>query len=284
MLSSVLASLMLLTMPVQPADTVIPVEPGTRLELVNLTGNVDVQVWDRDAVAIAVDRGLRDVASITRSLSVIRVRTAAGRAVPRAVDFSVTVPAWMPVRVNGMNSHVTLDGTEADVTVETVRGDIRLTGGNGRVTLRSVQGSIDVRDSRGRIDLYTVNDRIRVSGAAGDLNVETVTGSITLERIESGHVDASTVTGSLIYDGAIRDGGRYQFTTHNGSVTLRIPAGTSATVSVATMNGRFESDFPVTLAPGQVSSRFEFSIGTGSARIDLQSFNGSIRLARRGET
>ncbi|HLU25111.1 MAG TPA: DUF4097 family beta strand repeat-containing protein [Longimicrobiales bacterium] len=282
MLSTFLASLVLLAVPVQPTDTVIPVERGSRLEVVNHNGNVDVRVWDRDVVAIAGDRELGDVASITRAPSVIRVRIAGRQGPPRRARLSVTVPAWMPIRVNGMNTNITLDGSDADVSVETTNGDIRVTGGNGHVLLRTVQGAIEVRDSRGRLDVYNVNGGIRVFGATGDLTVETVNGSVTLEGIESDHVDATALNGKVTYDGTIRDGGRYLLSTHNGSIAMHIPEGANATVNVASMFGRFESDYPLTLAPGQSSGRMEFTLGTGSAHIELQTFNGTIRIARRG--
>jgi hypothetical protein len=85
----------------------------------------------------------------------------------------------------------------------------------------------------------------------------------------------------MVYDGTIRPGGRYRLATHNGDVTIGIPAGTDARVSVSTFQGDFESDFPVTLTERR-GKRFEFTLGKGSAAIDLESFQGTIRLSRPG--
>jgi hypothetical protein len=53
----------------------------------------------------------------------------------------------------------------------------------------------------------------------------------------------------------------------------------SATVSVATFSGGFESDFPVTLREVLGGGRnFQFTLGDGAARIELESFAGQIRL------
>lgn len=53
---------------------------------------------------------------------------------------------------------------------------------------------------------------------------------------------------------------------------------------VRTFQGDFDSDFAIQLPEGQSarsgSKRFNFTLGTGAARIELQSFNGDIFLAR----
>jgi hypothetical protein len=53
---------------------------------------------------------------------------------------------------------------------------------------------------------------------------------------------------------------------------------------VRTFQGDFSADFPIQLPDGQTarsgSKRFNFTLGSGSARIEVQSFNGDIHLAR----
>ncbi len=55
-----------------------------------------------------------------------------------------------------------------------------------------------------------------------------------------------------------------------------------------TFQGDFAADFPVQLPEGQNarsgSKRFNFTLGSGSARIELQSFGGDIVLARKAIT
>ena len=56
----------------------------------------------------------------------------------------------------------------------------------------------------------------------------------------------------------------------------------SATVSVSTFNGEFESDFPVPLKETRKGKRFSFTLGGGSAQVSLESFQGTVRLVRPG--
>jgi DUF4097 and DUF4098 domain-containing protein YvlB len=106
-----------------------------------------------------------------------------------------------------------------------------------------------------------------------------VNGEIRLERITSPSVEGATVNGEIVYDGTIQDNGRYWFNTHNGDLVVSVPRNANVTVSVSTFNGEFESDFPVTLT-GTRGKRFNFTLGGGSARLELESFGGTIRLVR----
>jgi len=90
------------------------------------------------------------------------------------------------------------------------------------------------------------------------------------------------VSGDVTYEGSIKDGSHYRFATHNGDVTVAIPDKANVTVSVATFNGDFDSSFPVSVT-NTTKHRFTFTIGSGNARLELETFNGDIRLRRPGQ-
>jgi len=87
----------------------------------------------------------------------------------------------------------------------------------------------------------------------------------------------------VTYDGALKDAGSYRFSTHNGEIAVTVPERANATVSVATYNGEFSSSFPVQLKETRRGKRFNFTIGNGGARVELESFQGEIRLRRPGD-
>lgn len=265
----------------QAADTVVAVERGDRLEVDNFRGEVVVGVWDRDAVGVRADLSGRQTLEVVRTGSAVRVRPRSGVGGPRAADFEIWVPRWMNVRVQGNQVDVSVRGAEAEVSVETIGGDIHVEGGSGLLNLRSIQGEVVVRNARGRIDVVTVNDDISLSGINGDVHVETTNGDVALERIRSNAVRATTVNGDITYDGSIADGGSYVFSTHNGDLTTMVSTDVSATVSVSTHNGAFRSDIPVRLTGTSLSRQFTFTLGSGGARLELESFNGEIVLRRR---
>jgi DUF4097 and DUF4098 domain-containing protein YvlB len=264
-------------------DQTVDVKKGVRLEVHTFTGDVNIKVWNRDAVRIEADHSDRQTVEIRPGEQSLVVRGQSRIGPMSSIDYTITVPAWMAVNVSGMGTDVVLDGVGADVNVETTRGDIHLRGGSGFISVKSVQGSITIERAKGRIEAQTVNDNVHVSDTAGDLTVGTTNGSIVLERIDTGNLDASTVNGMIAFDGSIHDKGSYRLTTHNGAVSMAIPDKVNATLRVRTYGGSFRSTFPLKLDDQDRQNRFTLTLGDGSARIELESFNGSIALRRPGE-
>jgi hypothetical protein len=261
------------------ADTVIRVEAGTRLDVDNFRGEVVVRSWGRDEVQVEAEMDGRDVLDVVRTGSVLRVR-------PRRTgggddaDIQISVPRWMDVRVEGNQVDVEISGTRGEISVETIGGDVSVEGGVGLISLRSIQGEIHLRGARGRVEAVSVNEEVSLEDVEGDIYVETTNGDISLENVRSESTRATTVNGDITYDGSIRGNGHYVFATHNGDLTVTVPENANATVSVSTYHGEFESDFPVRLTGTTRDRQFNFTLGSGSARIELESFNGEIMLRR----
>ena len=280
MLIPAMVAALALGAPQAAQDTVVPVERGTRLHVENHRGEVLVNTWSRDAVRVnAVDLGDRQRLAVSRSGSVLRVRPDGSRG-PQDADLEISIPAWMDVRVEGNQLDVGVRGGEGEISIETVGGDVVVEGGAGLVSVRTIQGEVSVRGARGRIEAISVNEDVTLDDIGGDLYVETTNGDITLRGIRSTSARATTVNGDIGYDGTIRDGGRYVFATHNGDIGVTVARETNATVTVSTYHGEFESDFPVRLTGATRDRQFTFTLGSGSARLELESFNGEIRLRR----
>ena len=141
-----------------------------------------------------------------------------------SVDFRVSLPAGVNVRVATVNGDAEVQGATAEVEASTVNGEVRASSTGGPVRANTVNG--DVRASMG-------------AAGTGDLSYSTVNGSIELELPASfdADVDLSTVNGSFRTDfpmtlqgrmsprrlsGKIGNGGReLRARTVNGSIELR---------------------------------------------------------------
>lgn len=263
-------------------DTTVTVKPDTRLVVENFGGSVTVSTWARNAVHIEAEHSTRATVDIENTENTLEIRSSGRYGPPRATDYTITMPKGMELRVNGVYTDVTVDGSEGEVRAQTVKGDISLRGGRGFVSLRSVQGGVRVRGARGRIEVSSVNEGVDAADVEGEFQAETVNGDITLSGITSSMVEASTVNGDICYQGAIAKDGHYRFATHNGDISLGLPDDASATVAVSTFQGDFESVFKTRLTDTG-GKRFSFTLGSGSAEIALESFQGTIRLRHAGE-
>ena len=266
-------------------DQTVDVAKGTRLVVSNNAGEVVVRSWDREQVRVVASHPERVSVDVTTTDNTMRVRARSARGPSTLVDYQITVPRWMPVNLSGTYLESTIEGTTAEVTVESVHGNIRVVGGSGNVNLRSVEGVITVDKATGKLQATTINEGIRLTNISGDVSAETTNGDIVIENAQTTSLDVSTVNGDVTFNGTMRDGGAYRLTTHGGDLRVGLGGAPNATVFVRTFQGDFTADFPIQLPEGQSaregSKRFNFTIGSGSARIELQSFNGDIIVARK---
>lgn len=264
------------------ADTTFAVRADARLELRDLRGSIQVEAWDEPRIRVRADYGSRDRLRIEDRGGVITVRTERERGRSIVVDYRITVPRRMAVTLGGQEADVQVAGTQGELRIDLIEGNVVLRE-IGAANVSTVDGDITVTGAVGALRINTTDGEVTLTSIRGDIFANTLDGDITLDRIEAAQVQASTVDGDVYYDGAIRDGGQYRLSTHDGDVTLVVPRAMNATVSVATFDGDFESTFPVQLRPRNQHGgyRFSFTIGSGSAQVELESFDGAIRLRDR---
>jgi hypothetical protein len=263
-------------------DTTIVVRPGVSLEIENFGGAIAIKTWDRDAIKIAADHSLRDKIVIVRTGSAIRLKVKSRRWVPASVRYRIVAPRWMKLELSGVNTDISIEDSRGEVRAETVQGDITLKDTQGFASLSSVQGAVVAQGVRGRVEASSVNQAIHLTNVVGTIFAESVNGGIMIDNVQSDSVEASTVNGPVTFEGKVADTGYYRFATHNGCIDVAMPEHSNATLSLSTFSGGIDSSFPVSLKKIQ-SKRFQTTIGKGSARIELESFQGTIYLRRPGE-
>jgi DUF4097 and DUF4098 domain-containing protein YvlB len=264
-------------------DKSLDVTRGTRLTLESLAGTVTIRAWDKDAVRVQAQHAPATSVSIRNTRSNVSVESESTMGEASRVDYEINVPRWMPVSVEVTYDDITIEGTESDVAAETVRGHITIKGGAGAVRAESVEGRVVVEGAKGRVTVSSVNDLIRIDGVVGEISADTTNGAVTLTRVQSSMVNATTVNGSITYAGTIADDGHYALATHNGDIIVSIPALSNVTFDVRTYNGSFTSDLAVKGSPpARRGARGLYTLGTGSAQMELESFGGSIKVRDGG--
>jgi hypothetical protein len=218
--------------------------------------------------------------------------------------FSKTYPASRNVRINLMNRSgtVTVEGwNRSEVQVQAY-----LETPAAAINPQLVDGTIFinmVKDNYGRGDVGSVNFTIRVPFNAmvdietkiGNLNVSNVGGSlvrakissdgdITLTNISAQFVVAENGIGNIFFDGEIRAGGSYRFTSMSGDINLRVPFNSSfklVATAPSTRNinlGSFAGGDLRFVGDGRrVTGRF----GDGSSSLTVTNQRGSIAFIRR---
>jgi hypothetical protein len=261
-------------------DRTVDVQPGTRLQLDNHFGDVTIRTWDRSAVRVQGSHPIGTTIDVQSGGSLLQIDADRPGGPTNPVTYTLTVPADMPIEVEVIQGDVDVAGTRAGMDIQSVHGSITVVGGADMVAVESVQGMIKVTGARGRVNATSVNQGIELTDIRGDVQAEAVNGPIHMRGIDAGRVSAETVNGSVSYEGSIRNDGWYRFSTHNGGIDLTIPSSAGATFTASTFNGTLHTAFPVTLHEAKEGKEFTFTLGSGGARIELESFNGTMTIRR----
>ena len=220
-----------------------PLAAGGSVALSNMNGDVDIVAWDRDEVQIVAEKFARDEERLARiSIDVdarpdrITIKTKypqserswfVGKANrnPGGVRYTLRVPARL--------AHLKVDVMNSAVTVEGVRGDVKIATMNGRIEATGLAGDAELDSMNGRIFASFVTVR-----HGQQIKLDTMNGSCTVEvpRDAGAAVRASTMNGRVRAElpitverssrrslrGTLGDGGaRITLESMNGSLTLR---------------------------------------------------------------
>lgn len=167
-----------------------------------------------------------------------------------------------------------------NLTIQGSNGNIWVAKGCGEVDVQGNNSDIEVSDASGEVYAKTANGRIRVNGAAKATTVETVNGSI-FATVVGGELKATTANGNIMTTLAGQEVASCDLTAMNGGITLLLSGEPSAEVNATTGRGVVNTDLAVSAAPG-ASKRRELRgrIGDGDTRVNLNSLNGNISIAR----
>jgi len=223
-----------------------PVNPGARISLENINGDIRVLGGGEGQVKIIAHKRAEEQEYLDGMKIVVD-----------ADEDYVRIETRHPKREGGWFNWG--GDSSGSVSYElTVPGDVSLD------SIETVNGEIKIQAVSGKIKASTVNGGLDVENLRGDVNLETVNGSVSadFERLTGDQrVDAEAV---------------------NGKIVLMLPADASARVTAETVNGSIDAeDFGLEPEKGFVGRDLSGDIGGGSARISLDTVNGSIQLKKK---
>ncbi|HET7371779.1 MAG TPA: DUF4097 family beta strand repeat-containing protein [Gemmatimonadaceae bacterium] len=152
---------------------------------------------------------------------------------------------------------------------------------HGNYDWRDVQMDLEVAvPTNLRVSAASVSGDVTVTGAHGDVDVNSVSGDVRLDGLHATSIHANSVSGDIdVGVSELTGRGDLYFHTVSGDVTLEVPRGFDADLSMSTVSGDIDSDFPITLGNGRMSRRrIEARIGNGGRRLDVATVSGDLRV------
>ncbi len=260
-------------------DRTVPIARGGRIEVNRCRGTVTIRTWNRDEVRVRANHMGRADVRVASQGQVVVIGTAGP---PQEVDYEITVPASSGARLEGLSCAADIEGLSGPVSVNTVESSVTLRGIAGTAEVSTIEGDIDVQGGRGQVHVHSVNGTVIVRDAAGEIAAGSVDGDVRLTNVKAKAVEVSTIDGDVEFRGIFDPAGRFRFTTHDGDVLLAIPASTDATLGIRTFEQRaVSSAFPLTVAAGSPWGRRQvYTLGSGSATVEVETFDGHVRIER----
>lgn len=231
------------------------VPAGQWLRVRNLNGEVHVRASSSDRVEITATKTWR-----RGDPKVVRIESRKSR------DGSILVCAlwteWATCSENGYDSNNR--------------------GRNDRNNNNDVAVEFEVRLPKGvKLGAWSVNGEVSVEGATEEVAVGTVNGNVEATS-SGGPVRASTVNGNVRARMASVPGSEdLSFSSVNGNVVAEFETDIDANIELSTVNGRFSTDWPVTIS-GRIDPRhLRATLGKGGRRVKLSTVNGNVELRKR---
>jgi DUF4097 and DUF4098 domain-containing protein YvlB len=201
----------------------------------------------------------------------------------------IDAPLGASFDLSGRATRTSVDSVRK-IKVKILEGVISLRNIAGGINAYTSQGDVMVENSGGAISLESTTGNIVAvevnPGQIGELlRAKTNSGAISMQKVAHRQIEASSISGSLLFDGKFLPGGIYNFRTSKGSIRLAIPAGSSCMIRATYGFGAFQSDIPLKVITEDHTPRAKVTvakIGDGAATVSLMTSSGSIAIKRAG--
>ena len=262
------------------------------LDLSNIRGSVEIRPGEEGVIRITA---AKDTSSGDAKGTQIELTQEAGGTVkvvtrfpdgawswlfgsfPCRVDYVVQAPRKCSLKVNGVSNSTVAGGFEGEFNFHSVSGAMTLRSLSGPVKVNTVSGDVELSELAGDLHMTTVSGKIVGRRVSGQVHLNTVSGRVSLEESNLPAVDATTVSGGMVYQTAFGQG-PYRFNSVSGDVELRVPAETRCSAEVQAVSGKLFTKLPATSISKQNGSQ-SAEIQGGGVRVHLHSVSGNLSLA-----
>jgi hypothetical protein len=250
-------------------DKTYDVTTGTRFQILNRDGSIEISGWSQDRIKIHAVKKTRwggKLENVTIEVSPgadFRVETIHLVRNPKvSVSYDIKVPIKGILKsVQTSNGAVDLEGTRGDTEVSTSNGTIEIEGSQGNIDASTSNGSIEIEEVKGYVSARTSN---------GSISVEETTGIVALET-SNGTIDAEVRE-------VTEKGTRMR--TSNGAIKVEFDPVLNIDLEAKTSNGKISVEDLEVLVKEISKTALKGKLGAGGNTVSCRTSNGVIELRR----
>jgi Toastrack DUF4097 len=255
-----------------------PVDAKPVVILHNPSGRIHVKASDRPEVfldaQVASSRVIVDTEQAGNRVEVVTNLVGPSSSSPddSRADLDLTVPTETELQVRTDSGSVTVDSVHGDMSFDTVAADLSLQDVQGYLVIKSVGGSLVCTRCAGRIDATSIS------------------GNFNILQPQLNRLRLQTSSGNILFDGDFLNSGIYVMKNYSGTIEVRFSNQDAFDVHATSLYGLVVNQAAPVLpdahhAPPPPPSMARSLVGSvnrgGQARVELSSFNGTIKISKR---
>ncbi len=243
----------------------------------NSNGRIEVRSWTKNEVMVVGDHGTTNVEVDTEQAGSrievsTRVLNTSARASDLQADYTITVPEETQLEIRTGSGSITVESVRGNLTFETLAANVNLKSVGGVITVTTADGAIVCT---------------RCDGSS--FSAKSVSGSVQLLQPVMDRITVHTTAGNILFDGDFLRHGVYIMRSDTGNTEVRFGSASSFDLTAKSEHGDVISQ--ATLKPDahggkelklpRVGKAIFGTVGTGNAKVELNSFSGTIRILSR---
>lgn len=221
-------------------------KPDGRITLKNITGDVQIKVWQRNEVKVdAVKRAYKRARLNEAEISV----EASPEVIHLSTIYASSTNTW---NFGGEGRYNNPASVEYNLTVPS---------GARLDTIELVNGALNIEDVTGDVEASSVNGHITAHGLTGEVKLSTINGKLeaSFKRLDS--------------SGLIR------LTSVNGPIVMLLPKNADADIAASTLLGQMSNDLGLPVERSEHSGQnLTGTLGRGGPSIRLNNVKGNISI------
>jgi len=271
----------------QTVDQRREADPKGQVFIENQAGSIHVTGWDKNEVAVTGSLGRRaEGLSLHGDGSQTRIEVEVhGNPMGVRSDIEVKVPKGSDVSIEGFQAEITVDQVLGEVRADTVNGSVSVSGDAREVEIETVNGNLEVKGGASRVRAESVNGGVVIEGASGEVEASTVNGRLHVRGGSFRRAALETVNGEVVFEGALAPRATLDAESVGGSIELRLGGDVDASFDVSTFSGdidnRLSDQKPEKTSRWTPEKELRFTLGTGAAKVSVNTLSGGILLAKR---
>jgi len=281
--------------------------PGTRIEISNIRGQVDIETSNNDTAEILITRTAESAAALKQDNIIIEnkadrlivrgevSRPAQGKMPNVSHHAKLKLPLNINLTTNSIGGPVQLGDLDGQLEANSVSGAIKAGVVGGMVQMSSVSGGVTLTKVSQKAGFKSITGDLNIGEVGGPVDISGVSGTVTLDRVAQ-PVSIKSVSGNLkigrsddslditgvsgdLSAGITKLGARgVQINTVSRAVELRFQGEVDAQFSARSISRPVSVDLPNVSIEERGAAGMRARIGKGGPPISINGVSGAVRL------